>query len=190
MGAADRDRQRVHSGGRHECRGFIGVSAYAGGVGSVFAADLAQFGLQEQAVPVRPLRGGLGRGHVGVVVQLRGVEHDRRRPGLGAGVQQVAVLDMVEVHRDVDGGPLGDRGGGCGNRQQAPVVELHRVLADLQDHRPTNLFGPGDDGFGVLEGDHVERHQAGARTMRGGHEIGGSGDRHLCPIQSLGGGRS
>ena len=86
---------------------------------------------------------------------------------------------MVEVHGDGNGGLVGDRGGGRGDRAAAAVVELHRVLADLQDHRPAGLFGAGDDGLGVLEGDDVERHDTGASTMRGSHEIGSSGDRHL-----------
>jgi hypothetical protein len=36
------------------------------------------------------------------------------------------------------------------------VVEAHRVLADLQDHRGVDALGAFDDRFGVLQRDDVE----------------------------------
>ncbi len=62
------------------------------------------------------------------------------------------------------------------------VVELHRVLADLQDHRPAGLFGARDDRLGVFEGDDVKGHQSRAGAMGGGDQIGGSGERHRAVL--------
>jgi hypothetical protein len=40
------------------------------------------------------------------------------------------------------------------------------------------VFGAGGDGFGVFEGDDVERGKPGAGLVRGGDEVGCSGERH------------
>ena len=40
------------------------------------------------------------------------------------------------------------------------------------------LFRAGHDGLRVLKGDHVEGHQSCTRAVRGGDEVGGSGERH------------
>ena len=85
---------------------------------------------------------------------------------------------MVEVHRRRDRRLGGDGRGRGRDRAQSAVVELHCVLADLQDDGPAGPFGPGDDGLGVLEGDDVERHHSRARAVCGGDEVGGSGKRH------------
>jgi hypothetical protein len=75
----------------------------------------------------------------------------------------------------------GDRGSrGCDGAQSA-VVELHGVLADLQDDRTAGPFCTCDDRLGVLEGDDVEGHHSRPRAVCGGNEIGGSGKRHLFP---------
>ena len=71
-----------------------------------------------------------------------------------------------------------DRCGRGGDGTQAAAVELHRVFADLQNDRPAGLFCAGDDGLGVLKGDDVECRQSFARAVRGGDEVGGSGERH------------
>ena len=66
------------------------------------------------------------------------------------------------------------------------VVELHRVLAYLQDHGPVRPFGTRDDRLGVLEGDDVEGHDSRAGAIRGGNQVGGSGERHqMSLLQAL-----
>ena len=69
------------------------------------------------------------------------------------------------------------------------MVEFHCVLADLEDDWPPGPFGAGDDGFGVLEGDHVERHQSGACAVGGGDEVGGTGERHQMSLRMGGPGQ-
>jgi hypothetical protein len=63
---------------------------------------------------------------------------------------------VVEVQADrYVGGPRESEARRCQWLQGAVVA--HRVVADGEDHRPLRSFGPLDDGFGVLEGDGVER---------------------------------
>jgi hypothetical protein len=68
VGAAHRDSQRVDPGGCDKGRGFGGVGSYPRSVRAVLAADLAELGLQEEAVLVGPVRGPLRGGDVVVVV--------------------------------------------------------------------------------------------------------------------------
>jgi hypothetical protein len=94
-------------------------------------------------------------------------------------VQQSHVLDVVEVYRRRNRGLRRHRGGGCDYRAQLAAVELHGVLTDLQDHRAAGKCGTVDDRLGVLEGDDVERTDAGACPMCSGDEVGGTGQGHL-----------
>src|SRR5712675_1851683 len=60
-------------------------------------------------------------------------------------------------------------------------MKLHGVLADLQDHGTTRLFGTSDDGLGVLKGDDVESEHPPTCTVCGGYEFRGLGERHRMP---------
>jgi hypothetical protein len=80
---------------------------------------------------------------------------------------------VVQVQRHRDGRGLGHRARGQRDRQHVPAVEIHRVLADLQDDRQPGPFGARDDALGVLERDDVERRDgpplgAGPGEQRGG----------------------
>jgi hypothetical protein len=75
--AADRDRQRVHSGGRDVAGRLVRVGAGPRRVHAVLAADLAELGLDPDA-PVPAPAGQLGGGPDVLGVGPRGrVEHDR-----------------------------------------------------------------------------------------------------------------
>src|SRR5689334_17604033 len=93
-------------------------------------------------------------------------------------MQQLFVLDVVEVDRNGDGGRGGDSCGRGGDGRQPPVMKLHGVVADLQDHRAVGLFGTRDDRLGVLQCDDVERRKSRAGAVCGGDEVGGAGERH------------
>jgi hypothetical protein len=82
-------------------------------------------------------------------------------------VQELLGLDVVEVNRYVDGGRSGDRVRRRRDRRQPAVMELHRVLADLKDHRSICLLGAGDDRLCGLERDDVERQNSRACAIRG-----------------------
>ena len=85
---------------------------------------------------------------------------------------------MVEVDRAGIAAAAATAAAAAAIGREPAAVELHRVLADLQNDRPAGLFRAGDDGLGVLEGDDVEGRQSFARAVRGGDEVGGSGERH------------
>ena len=99
-------------------------------------------------------------------------------PRPAALAEQVVVLHVVEVQRHRHGGVLGDRRRGGGDRAQPAVVEAHRVLADLQDHRGFDALGALDDRFGVLQRDDVEG--ADGQVVRDGavDQLTGGDQRH------------
>ena len=64
-------------------------------------------------------------------------------------------------------------------------MKLHGVLADLQDHGTTRLFGTSDDGLGVLKGDDVESEHPPTCTVCGGYEFRGRPDGFDLPAGAL-----
>jgi len=123
---------------------------------AVLAADFTQLRFDEHTGRMALRHHLRRRRDVRVVGQLRPVEHhrpDAERDRLG---HQRTVLGMVEMDGHRDRRRARDRQRGKGDRRQGTVV-ADGVLTDLQDHRRTGGFGAGDEGFGVLELDHVER---------------------------------
>ncbi len=184
--AADRHGQGVDARLAHEVHGLGDVGAHARGVGAL-AADLAELGLDPGSGGVHA--GGDGGGALEVlgIGQVSGVEHHRADADGERLVDERLVGRVVEVHRDVDAGSLGEPEGG-GGRGRETAVEGDGVLRQLQDHARLGGLGPGDDGLGDLEGDEVEGPD---RAMRG-EERGHVGQRHggvfLCVGGSLGAG--
>jgi hypothetical protein len=161
--AADRHGQRVDAG--------------AGSVHAVLATDLAELGLDPHPAGMTPA-GHLGGGRdVGGVVQSRGVVHDRAQAEPGRLADQVGAGGVVQVNGRRDVGIAGHGQAGAGDRAQRTVIG-DAVLADLQDHRGGSGFGPGHDGLGVLDADHVERADAPARGPGPADDLAHGGKRH------------
>jgi hypothetical protein len=175
--AADRHRQRVHSGGRDVAGRLVRVGAGPRRVHAVLAADLAELGLDPDS-PVPAPAGQLGGGPDVLGVGPRGrVEHDRRQAdpdGLG---DQVRTGGVVQVHRDGHRGRGRDGQAGARDGVQR-AVPGDAVLADLEHHRGAHRLGPGHDGLGVLDTDDVEGADPAARVARGADDLAHGGQRH------------
>jgi hypothetical protein len=84
---------------------------------------------------------------------------------------------VIQVHRDRHRGRTRDGQAGPGDGLQGAVVP-GAVLADLQHHRGLGRLGPGDDRFGVLDADDVERAHAAARGPGRADDVAHGGQRH------------
>jgi hypothetical protein len=175
--AADRDRQRVHPGGRDEAGRLVRIGAGPRRVHAVLAADLAELRFHPDAPVVAPpghVRGGpdvLG-------VRPRGrVVHHRPEAEPGRRLDQFRAGGVIQVHRDRHRGRgrHGQAGPGDGLQRAVPGGA---VLADLQHHRGPGRLGPGHDGLGVLDADDVERAHAAARGPGRPDDLVHGGQRH------------
>jgi hypothetical protein len=175
--AADRHRQRVHSGGRDVAGRLVRVGAGPRRVHAVLAADLAELGLDPDA-PVPAPAGQLGGGPDVLGIGQRGrVEHDRRQADPDRRPDQVRAGGVVQVHRDGHRGRARDgQAGPCDGVQRA--VPGGAVLADLEHDRGAHRLGPGHDGLGVLDADDVERADPAARVPRGADDLAHGSQRH------------
>jgi hypothetical protein len=172
--AADRHRQRVHSGGRDVAGRLVRVGAGPRRVHAVLAADLAELGLDPDA-PVPAPAGQLGGGPDVLGVGPRGrVEHDRPQADPDRLPDQVRAGGVVQVHRDGHRGRGRDGQAGARDGVQR-AVPGGAVLADLEHDRGAHRLGPGHDGLGVLDADDVERTDPAARGPRGADDLAHGG---------------
>jgi hypothetical protein len=157
--AADRDRQRVHPGGRDETGGLVRIGASQRRVHAVLAGDFPEFRLDPDA-PFAAPPGYLGGGlDVRQVRQPGCVVHDGPEAEPGRRPDQSGLGRVIQVHRDGHRGRARDRQADAGDGLEGAVVG-GTVLADLEHHRSRGGLGPGDDRLGVLDADDVERAHA------------------------------
>ena len=137
------------------------------------------------------------------VGQVGGVDHDRGDAEIGRGserlVEQRGVLEVVQMHREGRTRLRGDACAGGDDRGDPAAVEVHRVLADLDQRGDPGALGALGDAFGVLDGDRVERQDRGALRDRRRDECrrwrpgsrwhllsgGGRGEHHSSMRSSL-----
>ncbi len=180
--AAHRDRKGIDLGRVGEGRRFGGIGARSRGVGSTLATDLTELGLDPEAGLASRTGEGSGPPDVVRVGEVSGVDHDGggaesacRRDGLG---DQVEVLEMVQVDGERRGAVLGDLRAGRQQGCDAAAVEDNRVLAELDECGGPGALDALGHPLGVLDGDHVERHDRGTRRGRRRDEVGGRGKWH------------
>jgi hypothetical protein len=175
--AADRHRQRVHTGGGDVGGRLVRVGTGQRRVHAVLAADLAQLGFDPDALVLAPPGQLGGDPDVLVVRQAGRVEHDRTQPEPDRRPDQVRAGGVVQVHRDGHRGRGRDGQAGARDGVQG-AVPGGAVLADLQHHRDAGRFGPGHDGLGVLDADDVERADPAARIPGRADDLAHDGQRH------------
>ena len=117
--------------------------ARPGACDAVLAADLAELGLDPEAVRVAQARHPAVAATFSAYASVDASNITEPKPASTASVEQVAVGRVVEVQRRP--APRAAAAASAARRSaRAAPWNLHRVLADLQDHRRARLLGAGD----------------------------------------------
>ncbi len=139
---ADGDGEAVDAGGGDERGGLGRVGAHAGRVGAVLAADLAELGLDPDALLVhrarRPRAVGATFSAYGSVEASNMTEP---KPRSAACSTSASVLAVVEVEPDRHRAASASARHAGGDRREA-AVEAHRVVADREHHRAARRARP------------------------------------------------
>ena len=181
VGAADRDGERVDAGGGHESARLLGIGADSGSVYAVLATDLAEFGLQPQALGVGPVGRGAGGGDIlGIAAARRRRTSPSRSRSRKSAARRSSSSSVTWSRCRPTGTRAPSATAAVAEASGASEPPWKRTAFSLiwQMTGHSGGLGAHDDRLGVLQCDHVERADATAVGAGGADEFGGGDQGH------------